>query len=171
MKRKIGFALLALAAGAAPFAASFASAGEAHQHGSAQLSAAIDGNMLELEFSSPLENLVGFEHQPRNERERQAMQAMKERFNSPQALFVPTPAAGCQAGPAELVLPEAQRSGGHADLHAVASFRCATPAALRSIELRLFEAFPRLQRVRVQLAAPGRQAGADLSRQKPRLDW
>lgn len=145
-------------------------AAKAHQHGVATLSVAVDGNALELAFESPLENLVGFEHAPRNAKERQALQALKDRFADPQALFVPAPAAGCRAAPAQLELPQADGSG-HADLHAVVSFECATPAALRSLEVRLFDAFPRLQRVKAQLAAPGRQSGAELNRQKRRIDW
>lgn len=162
MKKQACIAILLLAAGAA------AAAGKPHQHGVASLSAAVDGNILELEFESPLEDLVGFEHAPRNDAQRRALQAMKERFAAPQALFMPSPKAGCRAAPAELEMPQ---GGEHADLHALVRFQCATPEALRGLELRLFDAFPRLQRVRVQLAAPGRQAGAEVTRQKRRLDW
>ena len=162
MKQWICTAVLLLAASAGW-------AAKAHQHGVATLSVAVDGSMVELEFESPLENLTGFEHAPRNDGERRALQSMKDRFAQPQSLFVPAPAAGCRPAPVQLELPEA--GAGHADLHAVVSFECTTPAALRSVEVRLFEAFPRLQRVKGQLAAPGRQSGFELNRQKSRIDW
>lgn len=163
MKEILCSAVLVLAVGAAW-------AAKAHQHGAATLSVAVEGNAVELEFESPLENLVGFEHAPRNEKERQAMQAMKQRFAEPQSLFMPSPAAGCRANPARLDLPRAG-SGEHADVHVTLAFECKTPAALRSLEVRLFEAFPRLQRVKAQVAAPGRQTGAELTPGKLRIDW
>lgn len=162
---------LIVAAGILLLGAGGAWAGKGHQHGFATVSIAIEGSSVELEFESPLENLVGFEHAPRNDRERRALQAMKERFADPGALFVPDAAAQCRAAPAQLELPQAGHGAEHADLRALVRFDCAQPAALRGLEVKLFEPFPRLRRVAVQVAAPGRQGGADLSRRKPRIDW
>ena len=44
-------------------------------------------------------------------------------------------------------------------------FRCKAPAALRTVDVRLFDAFARLERVRVQAALPGGQRKATLRRQ------
>ncbi|GIZ51946.1 DUF2796 domain-containing protein [Noviherbaspirillum aridicola] len=162
MKKTICAAAMLLAAGGVHAAGG-------HQHGLATLSVAVEGKALELEFESPLENLVGFERAPRTDKERQALQTLKERFAQPQALFVTPPEAGCRAAPAEVELP--QGGGEHADLHAVVRFECATPAALRSLDVRLFDAYPRLKKVKAQLAAPGRQTGVLLTGRKSRLDW
>lgn len=162
MRKQFAMLAMLLAAGAAH-------AGKAHQHGVAQMTVAVDGNVLEIEFVSPMENLVGFEHAPRNDRERKAVQALKERFGKPQALLVPTAAAGCSVEPAELELPADRDGGGHADMRATIVFQCEKPAALKEIGVRLFDAFPRLQRVQVQLAAAGRQSAAELSRQRVSL--
>jgi hypothetical protein len=143
----------------------------AHQHGVAQLTVAAEENRLELELSAPLESLVGFEHEPRNEKERKAVQAMKDSFRKPETLFAPSAAAQCTATPAEVELPGGDTKDGHADMHAAVMFECKTPAALKNLEVMLFDAFPRLQRLKVQLVAGGRQSGMELTRQKRRLAW
>lgn len=148
-----------------------ASAAGAHQHGVARLTIAAEDNRLELELSSPLESLVGFEHEPRNDKERKAVQAMKDSFRKPEALFVPSAAAQCTASPAEVELPGGDSKDGHADMHATVVFECKTPAALKGLEVKLFDSFPRLQRLKVQLVAGGKQSGTELTRQKRRLAW
>lgn len=148
-----------------------ACAAGAHQHGVAQLTVAAEDNRLELELSSPLESLVGFEHEPRNDKERKAVQAMKDSFRKPEALFAPSAAAQCASSPAEVELPGGDSKSGHADMHAAVVFVCKTPAALKDLEVRLFDSFPRLQRLKVQLVAGGKQSGIELTRQKRRLAW
>lgn len=161
----VGFLLvLATASGAV-------SAAGAHQHGVARLTVAAEDNRLELELSSPLESLVGFEHEPRNEKERKAVQAMKDSFRKPETLFAPSAAAQCTTSPAEVELPGGDSKDGHADMHVAVMFQCRTPAALKDLEVRLFDTFPRLQRLKVQLVAGGKQSGTELTRQKRRLAW
>ena len=48
---------------------------EAHIHGLATLTLALEGNSLEIEFESPAANLVGFEHQAESAKEKQAVKA------------------------------------------------------------------------------------------------
>ncbi|MFC7515861.1 DUF2796 domain-containing protein [Herbaspirillum sp. GCM10030257] len=146
-------------------------AGEAHQHGVAQMTVAIEGNTATIEFTSPLENLIGFEHAPRNDKERKVVQALKEKFQKPESLLIPTAAANCRADSVDLELPGDHGSDGHADLHATIMYRCKSPVALNAINLRLFDAFPRLDRIKVQLAIPGRQSAVELSRKRPTLSW
>jgi hypothetical protein len=146
-------------------------AAQTHQHGVAHMTVAIEGSTATIEFASPLENLVGFEHAPRNDKERKAVQALKEKFQKPELLLTPTAAADCRADPVDLELPGDHETDGHADLHATIMYRCKSPAALNGISLRLFDAFPRLDRIKVQLAAPGRQSAVESSRKRPSLSW
>lgn len=152
-------------------AAGSAIAGEAHQHGVAQMTVAIEGSTAAIEFASPLENLIGFEHAPRNDKERKAVTALKETFHKPELLLAPTAAADCRAEPVELELPGSHESDGHADLRATVVYRCKTPASLKGIDVRLFDAFPKLHRIKAELAAPGRQSAVELSRKRPSLSW
>ncbi|SFR60293.1 Protein of unknown function [Marinobacter daqiaonensis] len=50
----------------------------AHVHGQAQLQVALEDRTVDLIFRSPAANLVGFEHQPRNEDQKQQLDQTRE---------------------------------------------------------------------------------------------
>ncbi len=66
-----------------------------HEHGVVKLDVAVDGNLLTLQLEAPLDSLLGFEHQPRTEAQRQAADAVLKRFNDGASLFQPSAAALC----------------------------------------------------------------------------
>lgn len=77
----------------------------AHVHGRAALEIAIDGATVQVNLNSPLDNLLRFEHAPRNEKERQAVKAMASKFNRADSLFIFTPAAQCRVESTDLASP------------------------------------------------------------------
>lgn len=149
--------MLAAAAQAAP-----------HEHGVARLSVAVDGNTLSIELDAPLDGLLGFERAPRTDAERKAAADLLARLHDAGTLFKPDAAAGCKAGAvtvtAPLLEPGARALGDHADLEAQFIFHCTQPPALRTLDVGLFDAFKRLQRVDVQVAAAKGQARITLRR-------
>ena len=156
-----------------------------HEHGAARLHVAIDGDRLQLAFTSPLDTLVGFERAPRNAKETAAVKSMAERLGEPERLFVPTPEARCTRASVDLESPVidpallgsgAQRArapakshGGHASIDAEIAFRCDNVRALTAIDVKAFEAFPRMKRLDVQVAGAKKQTGAKLTPRNPRL--
>ena len=163
-----------------------------HQHGVAKLQVAVDGKMLELVLESPLANLIGFERRPQNDKERQTVRAMAQRFHDPASLFTPTPQARCTARGAELSsgvidaallaatktvapakpVPGPQvASDGHADLDATLRFECENPAALKSIDVGLFEAFAGLRQIDAAVVSAKGQRGARLTPKQTLLNW
>jgi len=176
---------LSLAASPAPLLAA-----EAHVHGQANLGVAIDGETLTLMLESPTDSLVGFEHAPGSDLERAAVARMKETLEQADKLFLPTAAAECRLASVELHSllldgedgPEpAHEAGheddehegheGHADLDGDFTFRCAHPEQLHDLEVRLFDAFPRLKKVKVAVVAPQGQKAADLTATGNRIGW
>ena len=71
------------------------SAQQAHEHGGALLNVALDGKKLVVQLESPLDNLVGFEHAPRNDKQRAALAKMEESLQAGDRWFKPAAAAGC----------------------------------------------------------------------------
>ena len=67
---------LALACAASGAAAAETSHG-AHEHGAAELELAVEGSDVVVNFASPMYNLVGFEHAPRDEQDREAVAAAR----------------------------------------------------------------------------------------------
>jgi hypothetical protein len=148
----------------------------AHVHGTAKLQVAVDGNILTLDFESLLDNLIGFEHQPRTEKQKGAIRAMAQRLNKPETLFLPTPAASCAPVSAKLespVLESAKKTDGdgHADLDGEFVFKCAQPSELRGMEIKLFDVFPNIHRLDVQVASIRGQAAARLTPAQRHVSW
>jgi hypothetical protein len=145
-----------------------ASAG-VHEHGVVKLDVAVDGNLLTLQLEAPLDSLLGFEHRPRTEAQRQAADAVLKRINDGASLFKPSATALCTLSEttidADALQPEpAAKPGEHADLDASFEFKCAQPDKLLDIDVALFDAFKRIQRINVQVIGPKGQAQRFLKR-------
>lgn len=152
----------------------FAHAAPAHVHGEARLEISIDGEQLVIALESPLDDLLGFEHAPRNAAERQAVLAMAAKLKQASQIFMLSAAAQCVSTDVELespVLGGNSEPGGHNDLDAHYTWRCAKPAALRDIATGLFVVFPRLQRIVVEFAGPQGQRAGRLDARNPRFSW
>ena len=87
----------------------------AHEHGAAELDAALDGATLEIELRSPAMNLVGFEHAPRSDADKAKIAGARKQLEQPDSLFGLTPAAGCTLAKTELESPLFE--GGHSHEH------------------------------------------------------
>jgi len=171
---------------------------EMHQHDLARLRISLEGNLLSLWLLAPLDGLVGFETAPRTARQRQAVKDLAARLHQPQTIFVSPAAAQCV--PAHVALaseviepsllaaqapaeappatePSRRRTGantpsrGHADLDATISFRCGKPQSLSGLQVRMFDAFPALGRIDVDIVTPRGQSGARLSPNRTNLTW
>jgi hypothetical protein len=170
-----------------------AEAPSAHEHGVAEMRIAIDGARLEIALETPLDNVVGFEHAPRNDRQRDAVRAMAAKLRQPQ-MFVPTPAARCKAVsiklesaalPAELlsepgpvkpatqpVAPAPKREEEvHADLDATFTWNCDAPEQLKGLDTGLMQAFRGLRQVDVQVVGPRGQSATRLKQGQRSLVW
>jgi len=169
-------------------AASAAHAGKAHEHGVVRLDVSVEGSRLTIDMVAALDNWLGFERAPRTDAERKAAAEVLARLRNPQQgtpLFVPDAAAQCQLVKAEVSAPvlepgtkpaaksatapasppAAHKSGGeHADLEASYTFQCAQPTPLRTLELGLFDAYKRIQRIHVQVVGPKGQSKVTLRR-------
>ena len=169
-------------------AASAAHAGKAHEHGVVRLDVSVEGSRLTIDMVAALDNWLGFERAPRTDAERKAAAEVLARLRNPQQgtpLFVPDAVAQCQLVKAEVSAPvlepgakpaaksatapasppAAHKSGGeHADLEASYTFQCAQSTPLRTLDLGLFDAYKRIQRIHVQVAGPKGQSKVTLRR-------
>ena len=177
--------LAALALATAPLDADAQGHGHAHVHGVASLQIAVDGPTLTLSFRTPLENVVGFEHAPRNEQQTKALRDAGESLKSPASNFAPTAAARCEPVSSRLELPfapksepggkeireKAEKSEVHAELTAQYVFRCEHPDRLQSVEVKLFERFRNVRRVDVEFAGPRGQKAYRLTSKQRVAAW
>ena len=63
----------------------------AHSHGVAGMQIAVEGNTVEVMFQSPAFNLVGFEHEPKNTTQRQAIRDARKWLDSSPLVDTVTP--------------------------------------------------------------------------------
>jgi len=158
-------------------------AAEAHVHGSATLQIAVDGNTLQLAFSSPLVNLLGFEHQPRTDKQKRAVHNMAKTLAHAERIFLPSPTALCTLQTVKLdsvVLEKASADAheehthaghDHADLDGDFTFVCAKPAELHELEVNLFADFPLLKKLNVEAVTQNSQVAATLNPSNTRMVW
>jgi len=153
--------------------AACANAAPAHVHGEARLEISIEREQLLIALESPLDDLLGFEHAPRNAAERQAVQTMAAKLKQASRVFVPSAAAQCVSTGVELESPVfgGKSEAGHNDLDARYSWRCAKPEALRDVTTSLFADFPKLRRMAVEFAGPQGQRAGRLDARNPRFSW
>ena len=89
---------------------------KAHEHGSANLNVAIDGDAIEMELIAPGADIVGFEHQPNSDADRAAVDAAVVTFQ--RGIFTLPESAGCEleaVGIYSALLPDGEpvHSGEH----------------------------------------------------------
>ena len=150
-----------------------------HVHGTGELHVAVENNKVDVEFHSPLDNLLGFEHAPKTAQQRAAVKAMTAKLNKPEALFRLPQAASCTADPARIDSPfdsaaakpsksvkpahKEDDDDEHADLTATFSFVCTNIAELDSIEIAIFDAFPGTKTIKAEIVGARGQSAATLS--------
>ncbi|WP_409276891.1 DUF2796 domain-containing protein [Pseudomonas defluvii] len=159
----------------------------AHEHGVGRLNAVLDGQTLELALESPAMNLVGFEHAASTDEDKAKVSAARTQLEKPLELFSLPKAAGCVLAQQEFKSPlfgnmpdaddhdededhdeDVKGADGHehhhehSEISAHYQFTCATPAALKSLDLtQVFKTFPATQKIQVQLISPSGQQGAE----------
>lgn len=166
---------------------------QAHVHGKAELNLVLDANILQVEFSLPMADLVGFEHQPTNEKEKQQWLEAETFLKTPTRLLQLDANAHCVAEPAApLEKPWAHTHKGNAgqhqpdhkhkhaptqththehwDLKVQYRFVCQKSSALKTLQLPLFERLSSLKEVAVQYVTPAGQGHESLTPTKRRLE-
>ena len=147
-----------------------------HEHGVARLDVAVDATRVSIELHTPLHNLLGFERAPRSPAEQEQVQAVLTRLRAADQLFRIDSAAGCTLARVDLksaVLQLGQggpvAKGEHAGLEGLFEFSCRAGARAGFIEVGLFEGFPALKRIDMQLSTPRGQIQARLNRPSSRV--
>jgi hypothetical protein len=150
-------------------------AGKAHEHGVARLDVAVDGGTLTIALDTPLDGLLGFERAPRSEAEKRAADQAVATLRAADKLFAIDPAARCtlaavelESAPLKLGAAMPAKDDGHGDLEGTFTFQC--QAAPAFVDAGLFQAFPRLSRIDVQVATAKGQRKQVLKRPAQRIE-
>lgn len=157
----------------------------AHQHGVANMNISIDEGSVELELEGALANFISFEYAPQNDAEIAEVKAMTKQLNAIDQWFVLPKDANCALKDIDLAsdviepellgqtthTEEHKHQTTHGNLTMTAQWHCQTPAKLQQLEVKLFQYFPHLEHVEVQMIAPNGQKSAELSRKNSVIQW
>ena len=150
---------------------------EAHVHGLATLTLALENQSLEIEFESPAANIVGFEHEAKSAEEKQAVKAAEVILESPATLFS-FAGTGCQLKEAEVDISGLMEEGhndhghhhdhhhsshddhkddSHSEIKAHYHFTCNGAEQLESVSTTLFSQFPGIETINAMWVTDTRQ--------------
>jgi Protein of unknown function (DUF2796) len=137
----------------------------AHVHGTAKLNIAIEGSTATVEFESPAESIVGFEHQAKTAADQQqqakALDLLNNKIGS-MVIFEPT--LGCRWSPTNLDVVRQDQE--HAEVHGVFTVTCDSPLAGSKLRFAFTKAFPAIRTVNVQVVATTQQIGATIKQDR-----
>lgn len=134
-----------------------------HTHGQAVLTFVLEGNEAELAFATPTANVVGFEHQAKDDAQRQLVDKMIADFTSA-TWFKFDAEANCTVTGTDIssdLTAERTTTPQHADLNANYTLVCQNPARLQALTLDLASIATGVEKVSVQWIVNGEQGAAD----------
>jgi hypothetical protein len=151
--------------------------GKPHVHGAAQLDIAVETGRITLSLESPLDGLLGFEYAPRTDGEKRRAAGAVATLRAADALFRFPAAADCKLASVELVSaplrlgkPEpGTPDDGHGDLDGSFVFNCADTSKATEVSVGLFDAFIRMQKLKVQVVTGKGQWKRELKRPEQRV--
>ncbi len=139
----------------------------AHEHGVSQLNIAVSGKRVEIGLTSPGVDIVGFEHKPNTDAQRERVRsALAKLRQTPTVIELPS-AARCEETKTHAHLE--QESKDHAEFSVFLHFTCENPGALDHLEVTAFSTFPNIKEINAQAITPNGQFAAELTSQRRQL--
>ena len=150
----------------------------AHVHGQIEFNIAQDGNELLVEITAPGADVVGFEHAPTNDAEKQQLKDAVAKLSHADNVFTLTSAAGCKVEHQSVTHTlgadkhdhedhhdhdkHDHESGGHGEFTVEYHYECDNVSAISNIETSWFSQFPSTESIKVNLLTDTKQAAMEL---------
>ena len=160
----------------------------AHQHGVANMNVSIENGDVELALEGALANFISFEYAPKSDAEIAEVKAMVKHFSQMNQLIVLPKDAKCELKDVDLASDvieasllgqthhhdkahEHNHTETHGNLTVSAQWKCQSPEKLQQMNVQLFQYFPHLEHVEVQMITPKGQKSAELSSKNTVIQW
>jgi hypothetical protein len=150
-----------------------APAQDAHLHGTAQLTLALEGNNLEINLESPAANIVGFEHKASSEKHTKVIQRAKANLEA-SGLFLFS-GSDCSLKQVKIdmssVIEQDKQHSDHHDhdthseISANYSYECSKGEKLETISVNLMSRFPSVETLEVMWLTSRQQGATKLKSQ------
>lgn len=138
-----------------------AMAEEAHVHGEAVMEIVIDDAGALISFEAPAIDIVGFEYLPKTDEEQAAIDAKIELLADMASVVVLPEAAGCTVSDVHVDFEAEEHDGEveHIAFHAEYELSCSDAGNLTSLQATVFDQFPDLEEMEVEVVTPTGQKG------------
>jgi len=159
-----------------------------HVHGRGTLAIAIETNDVQMEFSAPGMDIVGFEHEADTARQKKAVQAALADLREPLKLFALPDHAECTVTSADVTLmggdredhgaaveaDEAvetdQHESGHAEFRATYALTCGDASQITSMDSPYFDRFRDAEGLDVTIVDANGETAFEVSREARRVE-
>ncbi|MDC1311559.1 DUF2796 domain-containing protein [Burkholderiales bacterium] len=152
---------------------------DAHVHGMSDLTIAIEGTEIEIEFESPAINIVGFEYQAQSPNDINSVKEAVISLNDHNAVFTFSDTT-CRLIDSSVNVTgvlgdvhddhdahEEQNTDAHSDVAAAYHFNCDDLSRLSEIQVHLFRMFPGIDEIRTMWLKEGKQGAVNLTAESP----
>jgi hypothetical protein len=155
---------------------------EGHVHGIAEINIVVEGKKIVVEFRTPTEGVMGFEHEAKSDAEKKkrdaAIKRVNDRFNE---LVVFDKKFGCQSQAGKVAIVHSDSSNGkdkkhgqgehkksaeHREVRATHNFECQKDPAGSRVRFGVTKMFPEIQEIKVQVLNDAKQSGATIKKDK-----
>jgi hypothetical protein len=166
----------------APLGAAEKRHAHSHVHGVAEVTIAVEGKKLAIEFVSPADGLMGFEHEAKTDADKKkrdaALKILESRFDD---LVILDKKLGCKSpgGKVAITQPEPQKSaakqssqggaktgGEHREARARFDYECQQAPAGSRVRFGVTKLFPQIHELKVQVLGDAKQSAAVIKKDK-----
>lgn len=140
-----------------------------HSHGKGALQLSLNGDVLQGQWTMPMEALLGFEHLPKTAAQTDAMNQLQRSLQNA-SYFIELPVeAKCQQleVKAESDMFQGIKGKGHSDLNYAFKFKCVNPQALTKFVFPFFKSHIRSNQLKLEWVSLGAQKAATVRSGKP----
>ncbi|MDA0360960.1 MAG: DUF2796 domain-containing protein [Proteobacteria bacterium] len=161
---------------------------EAHVHGMSDLTIAVEGGEIEIEFESPAMNIVGFEYKAQSARDIEAAERAAVVLEQHDKVFTFI-GTTCELIDSSVDVSgvlnvahddhdthddhdahDGSESDAHSDISAAYHFSCDDALKLSAIQFHLFELFEGIEEIRTMWLREGKQGAITLTPKASRVD-
>jgi len=150
---------------------------KAHVHGVSQMELAIGDNLVEIQFDSPANNIVGFEHTAKTEKDIKVVNQAKTTLGQPDTLFR-FKGTSCKPLSTQINVlglldnhKHNHRESSHKEISAHYRFKCDSTDELTSIQFELINQFPNISEIRTQWISESNQGMVVLTQKNHQLGF
>ena len=131
---------------------------DSHEHGVSILKIAVEGQNVQMELESPANDIIGFEHAPKNNKQKVAIENALSELQDAAGIFFPSSEANCKIdeNSAEFEIEEG-RSETHSGFHVIWKMTCSDLKRFTNLETTFFELFPKAKEIEVEIISESGQ--------------